>query len=368
METTLWIVIVFGIGFWLSSWLVCVRLRVIPRSPANESVERRVSVVVPARNEEDNIGALLRTLPPDLHGLHEVIVVDDQSDDQTAERARAGGAMVLPGEALPDGWLGKPWACQQGAERASGEWLLFLDADTRFEPGGFARLIALARDAGEVHSVCPWHRVEAPYEQWSSFFNVTMILGMNAFTVRGPRAREIGLFGQVLLISRRQYEAVGGHRPVKGQVLENFHLAGHLRAHGATCHCWLGKGVVRMRMFATGMRSLVEGWSKGFVSGASNTARGAMVGISLWFSGLFMAAGSLAGSLAVEGPFRMVALAFYLACVGQVAYLFRAAGSFWFVNALCYPVTLVFYQVVFLRAVRRRKRGGSVQWKGRDVG
>lgn len=367
MEILLWIVAGLSALCWVVSWAMFARLRAVPSPGARENRAGRISVVIPARNEEENIGRLLRSLRNEDPAPHEIIVVDDRSEDLTAERARELGATVLAGAPAPDGWLGKPWACEQGARAASGAWLLFLDADTEVEPGGLARLAALPAHDGDVHSVCPYHRVRAGYEQLSAFFNVIMILGMNAFSLKGSRAREIGLFGQAMLISRRQHEAVGGHALVKGEVLEHFHLAHHLRAAGASCHCWLGKGTLRMRMFPDGFRALVAGWSKGIISGAGNTARGALLGISLWLSGLIMAAVALCVAPFAVPNLVILAGALYLLHVLQLAYLFRRAGNFWILSAVTFPVGLLFYHAIFFRALRRKQKGGTIQWKGRDV-
>ena len=369
METALWIVTSTSALCWLASWALFARLRCVPRPGGEPSpAERSISIIIPARDEEENIGRLLTSLKDQPSAPHEVIVVDDQSRDRTAAVAEAEGAVVVPGEALPEGWLGKPWACQQGARAATGEWFLFLDADTEFEEGGFSRLARLATNEEEVHSVCPFHAVRKPFEQLSAFFNVIMILGMNAFTLRGDRASGIGLFGQAMLVSRREYEAVGGHSPVRNQVLENFHLAEHFRAGGARPRCWLGAGTIRMRMFPHSCGDLIAGWSKGIISGADNTARSALAGISVWLSGLFMAAVPLCFAPFVSPPLAGTLAAVYLLSVLQVAYLFRKAGTFTLFSALTFPVGLVFYQIVFFRALRLKRQGKTVKWKGRHVG
>ena len=325
-----------------------------------------LTLVIPARDEENNLRRLLGSLREQDPPPEEVIVVDDESTDRTAEVARELGATVLAGRPLPEGWKGKPWACQQGAEAASGDWLLFLDADTWFEPDGLARLRGLAQDPSGVHSVCPWHVVKRPYEQLSALFNVIMLLGMNAFTLKGGAARDIGLFGQAMLISRQQYDGVGGHERVKAEVLENFHLARHLPAAGGRCHCWLGRGTLRMRMFPGGVGDLVAGWTKGFLSGARNTPAPAVIGVALWISAMFTAFISLC--VASLAPATMVPAALlYLLVVVQAFYLFRQAGRFWFLSAVIFPVGLLFYHGLLLRAVYRKRAGERTQWKGRDV-
>lgn len=368
MDAFLWIFLGLAFLLWLGGWGVFLRFREVPAASGKDQPAVKLSIVVPARNEEGNLARLLPSLRDPSFPLHEVLVVDDHSADRTAEVASEHGATVIAGAPLPEGWYGKPWACQQGADAAAGDWLLFLDADLVAEPGGLGRLAALAVEEPEaVHSVGPFHRVERPYEELSVFFNAVMILGMNAFTAKGRAAEETGLFGQAMLLSRESYACVEGHRRVRAQVLENFHLARHFREAGIPCRCHLGKGTLAMRMFPSGFRELVAGWSKGFVSGAGSTPRGAMVGISAWLSGLIMAAIALSFLPLADSSQRLAIGALYACGVLQCLHVFRHAGNFRFLSALLFPVPLIFYQAVFFRALRRRKTGGKVSWKGRDV-
>lgn len=368
MDLFLWIFLGLTLLFWIGGWSVFLRLREVPPPTEAATPSLRLSIVIPARNEEDNLTRLLPSLRDPSFPPHEILVVDDHSSDRTAEVARQYGATVVSGADLAEGWYGKPWACQQGADAATGDWLLFLDADLVALPGGLARLAALAaKEPGAVHSVCPYHRIERAYEELSAFFNAIMILGMNAFTAKGPQARETGLFGQAMLLSKASYAAVDGHHRVKSQVLENFHLSRHFREAGIACRCYLGKGTLAMRMFPGGLRDLVAGWSKGFVSGAGNTPRGAMVGISSWLSGLIMITIALTFLPLADAYQRLFIGKLYFLGVIQCLHVFRHAGNFGFLNAVFFPVSLFFYQFVFFRALRRKKAGGKVSWKGRDV-
>ena len=365
MEAALWIVTGLSFLSWVVSWSLFVRFRRVPSVRGGVRTVPRISIVIPARNEEANIKVLLESLQGSR--VHEIIVVDDQSEDRTEAVARELGARVLSGEIPPSGWLGKPWACQQGAEAATGDWLLFVDADTRFVKGGFERVMGLAEGEPKVHSVCPYHEIRALYEQLSAFFNVTMILGMNAFTAKGASARDIGLFGQVMLVSRKDYDLVGGHSQVKGDILENFQLSRCFASAGVERSCWLGKDAISMRMFPGGVRDLIAGWSKGTVSGAANTPKAVFLGISVWMSGLFMSAIPFCFGTLASPPLAVTMGSLYVLWALQCVYLFRASGRYSILAALVFPVGLLFYQVVFFQAVRRKKQGGTVQWKGRDV-
>jgi 4,4'-diaponeurosporenoate glycosyltransferase len=278
----------------------------------------------------------------------EIIVVDDGSSDGSSDIARSFGATVVVSEPLPDGWRGKTWACHQGAQTAAGQWLLFVDADTWFEPDGLARILAGYTEG--AYSTGPYHFVPSASEQLSLFFNLNMTAG----TVPD------GLFGQMLLVERSRYERVGGHQTVQGRILENFWLAGQFRAAGIPVRSVTGRGAFSFRMYPHGLGELIEGWTKGFASGAGQTPRGILLLTVAWMNGLILVP---LGWLFTGGGLGWGFL--YLLCVAQVAGLSRLVGSFHWLTALLYPVPLVFFFVIFTRSMLRS--GKSVRWKGREI-
>ena len=298
----------------------------------------------------------------------EWIVVDDQSEDGTAEVARAHGARVIPGKPLPDGWFGKPWACQQGADEAEGEVFLFLDADVELEEDALSRMAAeAARKPDAVLSVCPWHRTEQVYEQLSVFFNLLMVGGIGAFTWKGDEAKGIGLFGQTMWISRSIYQKVGGHHKVRRIVLENFHLARELEKMDVERACYVGRGCVLMRMFPGGYDEMVSSWAKGFSSGAGLTPVPAMSLSVLWLTGLMILSVNVVLLSLGDRWSAGLGIGLYLMAALMLGRLFRMVGGFSWWSALLFPVSLFFYQGLFGGALLRKRGGGTVKWKGRDV-
>ena len=349
-------------------WMILGRPRFLDNGKAPERASA-ISIVIPARDEEGNIGCLLDSIAEQEVAPCEVIVVDDGSSDRTAEVARGKGARVLACPPLAEGWKGKPWACSHGAGEARGEWLLFLDADTRLESGAMAKLASLTEDADSVHSVCPYHRIRRPYEQLSAFFNLIMVAGVNAFGLRPDPSGNVGLFGQCLLISQKHYEEVGGHEPVRAEVLENFHLARHLAERGIGRSCLMGRGAVSMRMFPGGFGELCASWKKGFAAGASNAAPRALLLVSLWLTGAMLAlvGGVLAVTPFASDCFRLVAVAVYALYAFQSLRAFRLVGNFSLLNAVLFPCSLLFYQALFFASIIERRLGIKTRWKGRHV-
>jgi 4,4'-diaponeurosporenoate glycosyltransferase len=333
---------------WAAGWIVFGCVRKGGPSEGKTASADQLSIIIPARNEERNLPKLLRSLASQRVKPAQIIVVDDGSTDRTADLARQLGVTVIPSDPLPDGWRGKTWACHQGARAATGKWLLFLDADTWFEPNGLA--VALSSFRSGAFSIGPYHAVQKPYEDLSLFFNLNMIAG----TVPN------GLFGQMLLVDRESFQHIRGYETVRGRILENFWLANQFRAAGIPVRSVAGWRVFSFRMYPNGLGELIQGWTKGFASGAGHTPRGTLVLIVAWMVGLMLAP---LGGLVTGDWLRWGAA--YLLGAGQVAWFSRLAGAFRWFTAVLYPAPLIFFFVVFAWSMLHS--GKRVQWKGREI-
>ena len=345
-------------------------LRTLPAGAAPDPEQRDVSVVIPARDEEQTLPALLeslRELP-----VAEVVVVDDDSADRTSAVALAGGArVVVAARARPDGWTGKAWACHTGAEATTGDLLLFLDADTVLAPSAVAGLLVLHETHGGLVSVQPTHRVVRPYEQLSAYFNAVALLASAAFTGRGTR-RPMA-FGPCLLTSRDDYERVGGHRAVRGEILDDVRLARAYDRAGLPVTSVVGGDTLSMRSYPGGLGQLVAGWTKNIASGASAASPVASVATVLWICAHHVVAVG-AGTAVVDAatgdvrgwPVLGWALA-WLTLSAQLRGVLRVAGTFrWWTWAL-FPLPLLAFDVVFARSALLTVVRRSVRWRGRPV-
>jgi 4,4'-diaponeurosporenoate glycosyltransferase len=325
----------------------------------------KISIIIPARNEEKNLPVLLCSIKNQGVALHEVIVVNDSSTDETATIASGYGAYVIDSGPLPEGWLGKPWGCYQGAQQAKGDIFIFLDADTFFEPEGLERIIDNYNEGAGVISFFPYHRIKKSYETFSAFFNLMQLAGIYSLSLSGKRQSK-GLFGPCLVISREDYYRTGGHAAVKDRVLEHYSMGAILIKHNIPSSLFRGKGVLNVRMYPEGLGSLINGWRKSFALGADETPRLNMTIAVSWISGLIAAMVYFTVAL-LNGDITHICYGvfIYLICGLQLFIHFRRIGNFPLWSALFYPAVLIFFLSLFAFAAAGPNR--PVKWKGRKI-
>src|SRR5712691_2859089 len=224
----------------------------------------KISIIVPARNEESCLGACLASLTSQTGVPFEVIVVDDHSTDRTREIAASfSGIRVLQARPLPEGWTGKNNAVTTGALAALGEWLLFTDADTVHLPGSLARSLEEARkNKAALLSYSPeqvvkgfWEKAVMPviFAELASYYRPS--------EVSDPRSPAAAANGQYLLLTREAYDAIGGHAAVSTSLLEDVALARAVKQSGRKILFRYGGDAVRTRMYRS-FSQLREGWTK----------------------------------------------------------------------------------------------------------
>lgn len=215
-----------------------------------------ISVVIPARDEAGRIGPLLERIVG-APGVTEVIVVDDQSSDNTAVLATSAGAGVVDGRALPDGWAGKAWALQQGIEAATGEWVVTFDADTRPDPGLPRALVSRAL-GDRLDLLTVGGRFDCP-TRGSRVLHPAMLTSLvYRFGPPGAAAAPHRALanGQCMTFERTSLLAAGGMTAVCGEVVEDVALARWMARDGATIGFLDAGEMLQVRMF----ESLGETW------------------------------------------------------------------------------------------------------------
>jgi len=327
-----------------------------------------ISVIIPSRNEENTLPNLLRSLEGQLSSADEVIVVDDHSEDRTKAVAEKSGVKVLESLPTPEGWIGKTWACSQGARMASGEILVFLDADTVLEKNGLKNIIETYVERDGVLSIQPYHKMRNLYEQFSAFLNIVMMAAIGAFTILGNRIKPIGLFGPVVAIKRQYYLDSGGHEKVKSEILEDVAFGSELQKKGVEVHCLGGKDTISFRMYPNGIKELINGWSKGFAVGAVKTSIPLLVLIVAWISGSIGTTRNLVEAIAATNNVQIAIWGgLYVLFAAQIYWMLVRIGNFKFYTALLFPIPLSFFVLVFTYSFVRIFLARSVKWKGREI-
>jgi GT2 family glycosyltransferase len=232
----------------------------------------RLSVVVPARNEEENVDAGLRSLLASKDVDLEVIAVDDRSEDRTGsimqalqEEQRASGVRyaVEHVRELPKGWLGKPHAMAGGAELATGEWLLFTDADVVFAEDALARALTyMEREGGDHLLVVPTVVARSGGERMMlPFLHVLSIWGPRMWRVADPKSRDAVGVGAFNMMRRTTYENVGGWERLRMEVIEDLSMGVVIKRAGFRSRVVTGRDLVRIR-WASGALGVVTNLTK----------------------------------------------------------------------------------------------------------
>jgi len=213
---------------------------------------KRVSVVIPARDEAKRISACLEGLA--LVPTDELIVVDDESTDETAGVAVAGGAKVVAGLPLPPGWVGKPWALQQGLEAAKGDWVVFLDADTIPEAGLIDAAIAAAED-GEAHVLslaCRFRCASLLQRTLHASMLFTLIYRFGPIGTRvAPSPSRTIANGQCMIVRREWLLNQGGFAICASNMTDDIAFARGLAERGARIMFLDGTELISVRMHDT---------------------------------------------------------------------------------------------------------------------
>ena len=232
-----------------------------PRPPS-------VSAIIPAKDEQEALPACLDSVRsqrwPDL----EILVVDDRSGDATPEIARAAAeadprVRVVTIEDLPPGWTGKTHALHVASAEARGDWLWFLDADTRHNPDCLSIVMEYARshDAA-LASLLPEMRCESFWEKVvTPLAGIVLMRSYPTFVANDVRKPLAFANGQFLLIERSAYDAAGGHLAVRDRFVEDIALARRVKARGRSSRTAIAPGISSTRMY-TSLGTLVRGWSR----------------------------------------------------------------------------------------------------------
>ncbi len=347
------------------------RLRTFRRVDVSRSQGgAQVSVLIPARNEARVIGMTVRQLLQQDYTNISVIVLDDNSTDKTAEFALAAGQgdtrlQVIQGKPLPPGWLGKNWACQQLAESARGDLLVFTDADVIWSPKALGVLVeASEHTQADLLTVWPTQQtVTWPERLVVPLMALAIIAYLPILPVHYmPWAVFAAANGQCMAFRRRAYERVGGHAAVRGRIVEDVELARAIKRAGLRLRMFDGNESVACRMYQD-WNSVRDGFAKNILAGHGD-------------SPAFLIASAAFHNLVFVVPWLWLfwdranpgwPLLLIAAGIGVRA-LTAAVTRQRVLDALLMPVSVMLMNVIAARALWWHWRHGGPRWKDRSIG
>lgn len=342
--------------------------------PGGERPRVSVAVLVPARNEERSLGAALESILRQ-PAVTEVLVCDDGSTDRTPDIVRSFAASdprvrLVTGSPLPEGWVGKPFACHQLAREAKAEVLCFLDADVRVRDGAFEALVARLGGAEErrVVTVVPLQEMRTFAERLVLPLLLLTYLCWLPLTLvaRGRDPRFVAACGQILCLRRKTYDEVGGFESIRGELVDDVAFCRRAKVLGVTVDFVDGSRLGVCRMYES-FAQVWRGFSKNIFEGLGRSLPALAVACALHFFGFVFPFVALAlRGFGVESiPFGP-ALAGVL---GNLALRLTLVGTHRHppLFALAHPFAVLTLLGIALNSARWTLRG-NVEWAGRAYG
>jgi glycosyltransferase involved in cell wall biosynthesis len=339
------------------------------RNPVMSSGNPRVSIIVPARNEEEMIEPALKTLLALSYDNYEVVAVNDRSTDRTGEimerlAARPdthGRLRVIHHNELPAGWLGKTHAMWTGATQATGDWLLFTDADVFFKPDSLRRALVYAEAERADHVVLfPCMIMKQPGEfMMIAFFQTMFVFGHRPWKVADPATDDHMGVGAFNLVRRRVYDAVGTYEALRMEVLDDMKLGKVVKKAGFAQRNVFGDDLISIH-WAKGAMGIVNNLTKNFFAVLSfqwwRTVLSAMalVFVNLMpFLGVFVAHGW------VRLPYAIALASMFLIYLGMS---WRSGVPPYYF--LLHPVSTALFTYTLLRSMFLTLSQDGIVWRG----
>ncbi|WP_327078711.1 glycosyltransferase [Planococcus sp. CAU13] len=328
-----------------------------------------LSVLVPMRNEERNVEALVDALKKSSYPNSEFIILNDQSSDRTqqlleAETADDSRFTLLQGAQLPDGWVGKVYACHQLQRAASGDYLLFVDADISFTPAAFEQSLSLLQQTGAkslsgfpAFEVAPFlSKLLVPMQHFVVFFHLPLYLANYRIFPAATAAH-----GAWMLFDRQAYDDIGGHEAVRNSLVEDVHISREIKRAGHRMVLANVTKSVNSRMYETNPE-VWEGFLKNSYTGIGRSPVMAVI-LTLFYTGFYV----FPLLLALFGLFigkPLFLLPYMLGCLQQLYVMVRTRQNP--LLAFLMPIQAGAMIAVLLHAMKKSWSRQAYSWKGRN--
>ena len=349
--------------------------RVIPGQIQPTSEAELLSVVIPAKNEEKNIGPCLDSLLAQKYCRLQIIVANDSSDDQTEAILKSYGDQIeyVNVPSTPKGWTGKTHAIDHAVKQAKGHWLLFTDADTRHAPNGVAAALehAKSRDLDFLTLLprCITHSLAEDTIQPTAMALLGLWFPLDK--ANNPRSSVYFGNGQFILMNKKLYEATGGHRDkhIRGEYLEDFALMKKTKELNKRAECAFGPEVYGTQMYDS-FKRIWQGWRRiylhAFKQNPWKLARHAFLTLIFSvvpFAGWLVLMDSYLHTRKVTDPFLLGFLGAILIFIWIIAWRSYAMvkAKTWY--ALAHPIAATIVAMILLDASFMAAQKTETKWR-----
>ncbi len=306
----------------------------------------KVSIIIPCRNEESNVSELLKSLTSLQKINPEIILVDDESTDQTVAIAKNFKIQVIHAPPKPPTWVGKSWACWHGANVATGDVLLFTDADTRHAQKSLLQALSfMTSEKANLISAPPFHLCKNRFEKFLGLFHILPMVAAAFNNSRNPN--RLYAIGQYLLIQREAYFRIDGHKALFNSLTEDIDLAKAIINGGLNYSIFPDCSLYQVQMYDN-FRSFLQGWKRLLRLGIKKVEIISFVEITLVFH-----------------LFVQPSIAMFFG-VGALAWLQRKNGAFSIIGAPLATLSVILFTFLSIAAMVDSILKRKVMWRARS--
>jgi chlorobactene glucosyltransferase len=348
-----------------------------------------ISIIIPSRNEEKRIGKCIETLKNQNYSNLEIIIVDDSTDNTVNVIKKIAGKdsrfKIIKQEKLPPGWVGKPFAVQQGTKIARGKWLLFIDADTYYDPKIVEKALEhVMNEKLDMLSLVPQHLCESFWEKVIQPIPLAMLPAISPLAkVNDPESNVATAFGPFILINKSVFEKVDGYESIKNKIADDAELANLIKTSGYKLGLANAQSLMKIRMYEN-FSDIWTGWSKNIFLGMvqKRGIKSIFQRLLVLIVGLFFIFDLMIFPLiAVLTSFTI----YYFTLSLSWRYILLFSFAIWIISIIalvytqrCYkigkaryaPISLILGGIItlgiFLNSAIKTLSGKSVSWKGRE--
>ncbi|MBN2154926.1 MAG: glycosyltransferase [Candidatus Lokiarchaeota archaeon] len=329
-----------------------------------------VSIIIPAYNEEKNIGKCLKSLKSLDYPNYEIVLVDGGSKDSTVDVASQylDPDCIKISERLPEGWVGKSWACHLGYQAAKGELLLFTDADTEHKPESLRKLVCISKETNAgLLTLLPYQKMS---KYWESIVPVYYFMSHVASggSKNVNNRKNQGSFlasGQYMLFTRQAYEESGGHESIKGSIVEDYAFARVIKTKLGSLYYLENHELVSSRMYPESIKHCWTGIKKVLYAGTRITSpKKILISTLFVLWGIFTPFAILLSIHYHTSLFILITGGIYILHLLVFAHYWNKKGRHYYITYLFLPILEVVFILTMIFSTLEILFKKTTEWKG----